>query len=313
MIAQVLTVFAVICFAFSAYGLHLRSDFATPAEDQATAERAFRSFMKNAAQKQNANHKVMELETKSLFSANNHNVKVVNLQQSSQTIDHGYLISRYRPNADCSGPATNVFAKSGECRVLENDLGEEYSEAITCTRNKPAQELMLTIHRFNNNDCTGEPYENTQRTMDKCSFDGDAAPVPGTVGLQCVGLNDAKIAQKGGLVIYTYFDAACTASPDGFAVSGFGGCELTYDFYDDQGVPTDEVVFNQHTRYSYFRLDGCHDTKIGVSLYADSACTRQTLRATIDVADTFPYGRCEYQEEWRRYGTAVCVPAPSHM
>jgi hypothetical protein len=313
MIAHILTTLAVFCLALSVDGLHLRSDTALSAEDQATAQHALRSFMKSAAKQRATNRKVMDAEKAKLFSVGNHKSKALDAQQGTQTIEHGYLVSRYRPNADCSGRPTTFLAQTGECRFFENEQGEVYSEAITCTRNKPAQELMLTFRRYNSNDCSGEPHDITEKTMDKCAYDEDNAPVPGMVGVQCVGLDELKVAQKGGVVFNTYLDAACSAQPDGVTVSTFGGCELSYNFYDAQGEPTDDEVFNQYTTYYYVRLDGCHDTHLMFSAYQDPACTRQIFRVTVDAAGEFPYGTCAYQDDWERYATTVCVPAPAHM
>jgi hypothetical protein len=312
MIAQFLTTFAVFFLALSVDGARLKSDAAPSAENQAVAERALRSFMKIAVQQQTVNRKVMDAEKAKLFSVGNHKTKALDAQQGTQTIEHGYFVTRFRPNADCSGTPSAVLAKTGECRSYESATGEFHSEAITCTRNKPAQELMLTFNRYNSNDCSGQPDNTHEVNTDKCAYDTENAPLPGMVGVQCVEQTEPKVAERGGVVWHNFFDDACSTSPDGFQVSNFGGCSLSYSFYDAQGEPTDDVVFNEHTTYDYVRIDGCHGTKLGVSLYQDPACTRQIFRTTVDVADDIPFGRCEYDEGSERYSTAMCVPA-SHM
>jgi hypothetical protein len=137
----------------------------------------------------------------------------------------GSLVTRSRPNVDCSGPVIEIAVEpAGSCSTMASSefvMAPEggFSESIGTYVSKEGT-LLRTMGGFENGDCSGEPayFEPTGAIIKPCQMLADEF---GSAGLLMGGtvLSDKTVMQlakedKSGFMIANYKNSECSGDMD---------------------------------------------------------------------------------------------------
>lgn len=232
---------------------------------------------------------------------------------SDAEIHWGSIVTRYRPNSDCSGVPSMVVAErlKGEC--WPDGFGGSYS--ISCAHENEEGKIVTTYNSFPINEaCEWDAlsYSYPMTVDAKCKINNayvssDPA-LPEMVSHQCARKYLKEYAyEKGGLVVENHAsdDYQCQGTAFSVAVQRFHSCQVGYEWYDYQGNPVDYQTQSEYNRFYYFSIDGCSpDGKMTTTIYSDSSCTRPLARGSAHV----DFNTCD--GDGSGYSQFKCYPEP---
>lgn len=322
MLAQLFILFALASVAASAKNLreapavnavfldHQRAAtvLKSMVKQRVTAQKSDASFIRERVQSGTAKGKLqVEANAKAAADAKFNTVATMS-SNNVRFVNDGYYVTRHRPNSDCSGVPTMVYAQrlNGECHL--NYFGfDSYREG--CSQEGDDGPVSMVTTFYSNRDCSGAPYYSySYSAQDECAFNTYATSYgfpPIMQSVQCTGKADPAL-HSGGLVFYSYdYTNQCQSAPTSYSVQKFGACQLVYEYDNDYGE------MNLNTHYTYVTMDECSaDGKITVTGYTDGACTRPQWRGTINMAhEVTDFNGCVWDYNYSQYTRTVCLAA----
>jgi len=300
--------------------------FANVPVDNARGKRAVASAMKTNALRIEKDSKVLGSEIAKIHKAARAHAKTLKTAGSKTTADMqnmgtthhvGSLVTRHRPNGDCSGVITSLSAKDmGGCHAEGTDY-----YTLSCTNpDAPRGEgnIVTMIDYFDNPDCSGNPTNSYEygSAAPRCSMDSYGDSGPEMITNQCVGRDSWSYLMEGGIktTMYSYDNQNCDGEGSGFSLRRFGGCELVYEYFDYNGEPSDYETMNDMNRFHYMMIDSCSadSQTMHVRGFTDSSCRRPLYQAEVPIRDeNGEYNGCFYMTGGQSgYGRTECVPGP---
>jgi hypothetical protein len=240
-------------------------------------------------------------EIKKLESTGSH---YVGTSSMNDLVEDGYVMTRHRANADCSGIVRSLsgyrIGNGNGCYSYDST-----SFKSACFRNKKQDELQLQTLYYNNADCSGDPssiYDGDD--LPKCAINYENFNSTGfeMIGSQCTGETDISKDLKPGIVSAAYFDSSCSGSIISFYNMRLGACFPIVAHADGEGE-----AIGPNTKYFYGTWDECYSNgKATMSLYTDSVCTRIFAKTTTRIFDE-PLDQCT-SEGSGVYSKIWCIP-----
>jgi hypothetical protein len=222
----------------------------------------------------------------------------------SDMVKDGYVITRHRANADCSGKVRVLtgYRLNVECYALST-----ISYYTACYRDQKKDELVFKSSYFNNLNCSGEPYAVYDTDdLPQCEINYQNVNSTGfeMIGAQCSSETDLSMEQKPGFVSEFYSDSSCSGSANLIQNMRVGACFAMVDFGKNGGT-----TITADTTYMYGMLDECFSNGLEtLSVYTDSICTRIVGRVKMSVIDE-PMNKCiASSSSSGEYTKIRCVP-----
>mmetsp|Transcript_27911 Transcript_27911/g.63189 ORF Transcript_27911/g.63189 Transcript_27911/m.63189 type:complete len:376 (+) Transcript_27911:78-1205(+) len=224
----------------------------------------------------------------------------------------GSLVTRSRPNADCSGPVTEIVVEpAGSCSTVlssEFSMGPEggSSESIG-TYVSDGGNMLRATGFYENGDCSGEPvqYGPTGDAIKPCQMladeFGSTGPLMGGTVLTDKTVTQLAKEEKSGFMVANYKNSLCSGDMDSYTLYRNDACHLDIEFNTAEpdliitmgnpiAVP-DELTTD--STFSYVKVTMCEGTTVSITGYTDSACTHKMYRAEVDLsADSDMYTQC---------------------
>ncbi|KAJ1441719.1 hypothetical protein B484DRAFT_390586 [Ochromonadaceae sp. CCMP2298] len=217
--------------------------------DNARGARVLQRMQTKAAVKHTKAAKSLETDREALMA---HRDALKDLTEARRTLQgdfdspwtrvemKGSLVTRSRPNSDCSGPVTEIAVQpAGNCYESGKKDGEDYSLA-TGTYVSASGELLIAHFVFKTLDCAGEPDNEAWNPLLRGPFKpcqmltgeyGSTGPLMGGTVLSDKTVMQSMEQEKAGFMVKHYADSSC------------GGDALAYTLYRDDACHLD-IVYN---------------------------------------------------------------------
>mmetsp|Transcript_27912 Transcript_27912/g.63191 ORF Transcript_27912/g.63191 Transcript_27912/m.63191 type:complete len:362 (+) Transcript_27912:78-1163(+) len=220
----------------------------------------------------------------------------------------GSLVTRSRPNADCSGPVTEIVVEpAGSCSTVlssEFSMGPEggSSESIG-TYVSDGGNMLRATGFYENGDCSGEPvqYGPTGDAIKPCQMladeFGSTGPLMGGTVLSDKTVMQLAKEEKSGFMVANYKNSECSGDMDSYTLYRNDACHL--DIEHNTPVPDvdNEIIMDlpitpvtgsdeltTDSEFSYVKVTMCKGTTVSITGYTDSACTRKEYTAEVDLS-----------------------------
>mmetsp|Transcript_27910 Transcript_27910/g.63186 ORF Transcript_27910/g.63186 Transcript_27910/m.63186 type:complete len:372 (+) Transcript_27910:78-1193(+) len=220
----------------------------------------------------------------------------------------GSLVTRSRPNSDCSGPVTEIAVQpAGSCYYNGEDRnGEDYSLA-TGTYESASGELLIAHFQFKAHDCAGEPdpeagdlvlrgpYKPCQMLVDEY---GSAGPLMGGAVLSDKTVMQSMEQEKAGFMVKHYSDFGCFGDVLAYTLYRDDACHLDIEYNMPVEIIEEgrrlapivvEPVLNADSTFSYVKVNKCQGNTVYITGYTDSACTHKSYKAEVDLVEEDAY------------------------
>jgi len=222
----------------------------------------------------------------------------------AQVAKGGSLVTRSRPNSDCSGPVIEIGVDpAGTCHM--KDSTSSLWEGVYVSSEG---EMFWTVSEFENADCTGEPMEVHQNGSPKKACQMLAGQM-GSSGALMGGsvLTDKTPAQmarqeKPGFMVSNYEESDCSGDMTGYTLYREDACHLDIEYNnreDEDGPPAgagarrlDHYTYEYLTTdstFSYVKVNKCQGNTVYITGYTDSACTHKSYKAEVDLVEEDAY------------------------
>jgi hypothetical protein len=239
-----------------------------------------------------------------------HNIPLRSIKQGLEY--SSTLTSRTRPNADCSGPITDVrWYGMNEC--FSNPFGPSYK--LSC---EPADGGSVSIvkHEYDLEDtwCEGSAasHSTVSNPGNRCAVDQQLVPYHGyqTEGAKCGmdGPSEAilSIGKPGLVYLYPSADGEGAAA---FRFRPYDTCELFVDYqYGGSGIESGTPTPTAATRFYYIKMVSC-DVRSGVvkvHAYSDPSCHRKLYSTAFDLTTSGMYRQRGFDATVGLFGELAC-------
>mmetsp|Transcript_23711 Transcript_23711/g.52692 ORF Transcript_23711/g.52692 Transcript_23711/m.52692 type:complete len:361 (-) Transcript_23711:203-1285(-) len=225
----------------------------------------------------------------------------------------GSLVTRSRPNADCSGPVTEIVVEpAGSCSTVlssEFSMGPEggSSESIG-TYVSDGGNMLRATGFYENGDCSGEPvqYGPTGDAIKPCQMladeFGSTGPLMGGTVLTDKTVTQLAKEEKSGFMVANYKNSLCSGDMDSYTLYRNDACHLDIEYNnreDEDGPPAgagarrlDHYTYEYLTTdstFSYVKVNKCQGNTVYITGYTDSACTHKSYKAEVDLVEEDAY------------------------
>jgi len=226
----------------------------------------------------------------------------------AQVAKGGSLVTRSRPNSDCSGPVIEIGVDpAGTCHM--KDSTSSLWEGVYVSSEG---EMFWTVSEFENADCTGEPMEVHQNGSPKKACQMLAGQM-GSSGALMGGsvLTDKTPAQmarqeKPGFMVSNYEESDCSGDMTGYTLYREDACHLDIEYNnreddEDQIISMDDLrnfrrldhrtneYLTTDSTFSYVKVNKCQGNTVYITGYTDSACTHKSYKAEVDLVEEDAY------------------------
>eukprot|EP00601_Ochromonadales_sp_CCMP2298_P026922 CAMPEP_0173280588 /NCGR_PEP_ID=MMETSP1143-20121109/5772_1 /TAXON_ID=483371 /ORGANISM="non described non described, Strain CCMP2298" /LENGTH=355 /DNA_ID=CAMNT_0014217913 /DNA_START=40 /DNA_END=1107 /DNA_ORIENTATION=- len=221
-----------------------------------------------------------------------------------QVTKKGSLVTRSRPNSDCSGVIVEIGVDPvGTC----HNFGAGFSVMEGIYTSKEG-DMTLVVGFFETSDnCSGEPAEFFQGgpTVKDCQLLADQIVSTGPLmgGTMLTSKTPAQMAEgeKPGFMVSNYEESDCSGDMTGYTLYRNDACHLVIEFNNDdnddfrgegpiriqerrlQGGYLIGGRVTPDSTFSYVKVDKCQGKTVHITGYTDSACTRKSYRAEVDL------------------------------
>ncbi|KAJ1381650.1 hypothetical protein B484DRAFT_28855, partial [Ochromonadaceae sp. CCMP2298] len=288
---------------------NLRTDSHDVPFDNARGARVLQRMQTKAAAKHTKAAKSLETDREALMA---HRDALKDLPEARRTLQgdfdspwartemKGSLVTRSRPNSDCSGPVTEIAVQpAGSCYYNGEDRnGEDYSLA-TGTYESASGELLIAHFQFKAHDCAGEPdpeagdlvlrgpYKPCQMLVDEY---GSAGPLMGGAVLSDKTVMQSMEQEKAGFMVKHYSDFGCFGDVLAYTLYRDDACHLDIEYNMPVEIIEEgrrlapivvEPVLNADSTFSYVKVNKCQGNMVYITGYTDSACTHKSYKAEV--------------------------------
>jgi hypothetical protein len=236
------------------------------------------------------------------------NISLHSIKKSMEEVS--VLTSRTRPNADCSGPITDVtLLAMGVC--FSNPLSPPYK--LSC---EPAAGGGVSAVRLEydpeDTSCEGDVTSRSDELGpgNRCAVDEQLAPYHGyqMKSAQCGADGTSAIdnIRKPGL-LYVYLSQGFGIA--GFKLRPFDTCELFVDYqYGGSGIESGTPTPTAATRFYYIKMVSCDEPTgiVKVHAYSDPSCHRKLYSTAFDLTTSGMYNDIGFDASVGLYGGLVC-------
>jgi len=269
----------------------------------------------------------------------NINYASYNLLDASKMTDAKLLVTRTRPNGDCTGTVIQesayvmdqcnfrsstvdyirrLTAKETEEKrelVVGGSYYKTYATQMTCATSDDEVTIKSTDYykygatRYDTSTCTSSYADGlTTKTVSSCDLETEysAYTGPRMIGTHCNVEPQQMLTQRPGLytLLYQYDD--CSSSPAGYQFAPFGVCQLFMDYQDSSTVG--EV--DKYTKFYYIKMNSYDDDHVEVLAFSDPDCTQRLFRSHFNL-NTHPlYDTCEYDVSTDLFGSMFYGTTP---
>ncbi|KAJ1399469.1 hypothetical protein B484DRAFT_458315, partial [Ochromonadaceae sp. CCMP2298] len=223
----------------------------------------------------------------------------------TKVVMKGSLVTRSRPNSDCSGPVTEITVEpAGVCYRSNLINGVWQSEGIG-TYVSASGELTRTFGIFvGSEDCSIEPTEypfSVGKKVKPCQMlsdeYGSTGPLMGGTVLSGQSVLQSLSQEKDGFMVKHYTEKNCLGDALAYTLYRNDACHLDIEY----NMPVEiidvklarrlapivaEPVLNADSTFSYVKVNKCQGNTVSITGYTDSACTRESYRAEVNLEDT---------------------------
>lgn len=203
-------------------------------------------------------------------------------------VQHGYLVNRTRPFADCTGPVS--FTQGS--RLWCESMGDYFSYGQACSRETSSGKFTVAYFGFNSPDCTGPAsYSFSEHQEEKCTLNVGAIKEGNgfqMAAMQCSPETNFAAYKQPGLMFASHRDSHCRDDPSFFYNIRFNAC----------------TVIDMDDSYAYMKFTRCvQGGKVEAIIYTDASCQRPIFRTAVQMSATSK--ECEFQGY--EYMSSECI------